>query len=283
MAGATAVTVAGGALRPAAAANGDPLLVGRVALGGANESQTVLKVTTLAASQDSIMAVTDGTTVTTSRRAAFVGISGAALGTGVAGVSTGVGSVGVLGQAETAFGAASNTTHLKLTDASGGLNNLPTTASVLSRPVLPGEVVFDRSFNLWFGTGNGYRKLAGNGSAGAFHIVDPIRVYDSRGVGTLAAATNRIVQITNGGTIPTGARGVLCTLTLTETTGASGFLTITSASAVSTAASSINWFAPGQNLATTVVTALSPTGQVKVWNNSGASSQFIVDVTGYFL
>jgi hypothetical protein len=285
MAGATAATVVGSTTRPAAAAVGDAIAVGETTFGAPSGTTplTTLKVTNLNAGASAIFAVTDGTNPSASRRAAFVGAAGSGLGTGVAGYSTGSGSVGVLGQAETAFGAASNTTHLKLTDTSGGTSSLPTAASIASRTALPGEVIFDRSSNLWLGTSDGYRKLGGTSSAGAFHIITPVRVYDSRAVSVIGSLTNRLVQVTNGTTVPTGARGILCTLTVTSTAGPSGFLTLTSGSVTSTDASSINWFAAGQNLATTVVTALDTSGRIKVFNNSGASTHFIVDVTGYFL
>ena len=66
-------------------------------------------------------------------------------------------------------------------------------------------------------------------------------------------------------------------------TGASGFLTITAGDVASTTSSSINWFGAGQDLANTVVSNLDATGRAKLFNNSGNSAHFIIDVTGYFI
>jgi hypothetical protein len=291
-AGAVALTAINGA-QPAAAANGSPVLLGGSVVGGTNTPQTLLKVTSLEAGASSIFAVTDGTNISSSRVAAVSGVGGGTLvNTGIAGVVSGADSVGVLGQsaAGTGLAAASNTTHLKLTDAAGSITSYPTTASILARTSLPGEIIYDRSGNLWLGTSasvGGYRKLAGASSSGAFHVIAPTRRYDSRpsggGPGPLTAGTNRLVQITNGSTIPTGARAILGTLTITETTGVGGFLTITAGDVISTTSSSINWSGPGQTTATTVVSNLDSSGRIKMFNNAGADSQFILDVTGYFI
>jgi hypothetical protein len=73
----------------------------------------------------------------------------------------------------------------------------------------------------------------------------------------------------------------ILTLTITETTGSAGYLTVHAADdATSPNTSNINWFGPGQTMATTVVTALDVHGQIKVDGFSN-DTHFIVDVTAY--
>lgn len=134
------------------------------------------------------------------------------------------------------------------------------------------------------GTGSAaqFRKLAGPSTAGALHVITPFRAYDSRPT-VLTAGSSRIVQIANGSQVPTGARAVFATLTITNTTGSGGWIATTAGDVPSTTASSINWFAAGQTLATTVLTALDGSGRIKMFNNSSANTDFIVDVTGYFV
>ena len=284
-AGAAAASVVGGMLRPAAAGVG---INGNMQIGNANISttantpQTLLKVSSLASGDSAVFAVSDGSTATSTRRAAIVGAAGTQLDTGVAGIVSGTSGVGVLGQGPIGLLGASNNVHIKLTDASGGFSLLPTTAALLASTAAIGQIVLDRSENLWLGSSGGWKKLAGPTSAGAFHIITPARVYDSRSASKLTGGLTRLIPII-GGSVPTGAKAVMVTLTLTNTDGPSGFLTMTAGNVGSTAASSINWFAAGQNLATTVVSELDSLGRVKMFNNSGSGTDFIIDVTGYYL
>lgn len=284
-AGAAAATVVGGMLRPAAAGTGinGTMQIGTTNLGSAtNTPQTLLKVTGLAASESAVFAVSDGVIVTSNRRAAIVGAAGNQVDTGVAGVASSTSGVGVLGQGATGVLSASNSIHIKLTDASGSFTLLPTTTALLATTAAIGQIVLDKSENLWLGSSAGWRKLAGPSSAGAFHIITPARVYDSRSASKLTGGLARLVPIV-GGSVPAGAKAVMATLTLTNTDGPSGFLTMTAGNVGSTSASSINWFAAGQNLATTVVSELDSLGRVKMFNNSGSGTDFIIDITGYYL
>lgn len=286
-AGAAAATVM--KAQPAAAATGDPILVGQGVGGSANTPQTFLKVTSLAATATAIFAVTDGPEPPANgRKAAIVGVASGNgnVDTGIAGSSTTTSGIGVLGTGRTALAATSSTVHLKLSgpDAFGG--GLPTTAQVLAGQNLLGTIVLDSTANLWLGVGGSHRKLAGPDTAGALHVIDPLRVYDSRGVGILAAGTSRVVPVSGvvvaSRSVPAGARAILATLTLTGTQN-TGFMTITAGNVGSTTSSSINWFGSGQDLATTVVSKLDSAGQAKMFNNSGNASHFILDITGYYL
>ena len=80
--------------------------------------------------------------------------------------------------------------------------------------------------------------------------------------------------------VPATATAVSITLTVTETEGAGGFLAVRPAGTGYAGTSSINWFGPGQNIATTVLSALGGSSQliVRAFN----PTHFLIDVTGYF-
>lgn len=135
------------------------------------------------------------------------------------------------------------------------------------------------------------------GSTG-FVPITPVRAYDSRQAGyavkgPLAPNTDRVVSIKDahdvvGGVIaadvvPAGAKAIACNLTATRTTGPN-FLALTPGDATSYSASAINWIGPGVSIANGLIVATDVDRQVRVWNGNGAgSTDFIVDVTGYFL
>jgi hypothetical protein len=104
------------------------------------------------------------------------------------------------------------------------------------------------------------------------------RVLDTRVTGgKLNASEERIV--------PTGVPGVaaaaVLNLTITETENA-GFLAVFAANVAWPGNSSINWSASGQNVANGVVTAVDPSGQVKI--HGGVSpTHVVIDVQGFFL
>lgn len=302
-AGAAAATVASGSLRPAAAATNDPILVGQTVVGSANTPQTTLKVTSLSSGADAIFAVSDGTTATSSRKPSLIGLSGGSVtNTGVAGLGVGASSVGVLGQSSLGTGmvSASNTTHLKLTDAAGSTTNLPTTASIAARLSLPGEIIYDLGGNLWLGTTaavGGYRKLGGFNTAGSLHTITPSRVYDSRvatpSPGVLAPGNNRLISVadardtstgavTVANIVPSGARAIAYNLTITNTVTA-GFLAVNPGGTTAVAASSINWSASGSTLANGSVVALNTSRQITVVCGGAGATDFIVDIVGYYM
>jgi hypothetical protein len=153
--------------------------------------------------------------------------------------------------------------------------------------LLRGEMRTDTAGNLWFQHTDGANnalKLAGPAAAGVLHVVDPFRIYDSRSVAILSAGTSRVISaITVPGTpVPSTAKAIVATLTLTSTGGNGGFVTITAGDVASTGSSSANWFGPGQTLAVTVISKLDPSGQIKMFNNSAADTHFLLDVTGYY-
>jgi hypothetical protein len=123
----------------------------------------------------------------------------------------------------------------------------------------------------------------------------PVRVYDSRpgppvpaligGDGPLTPGTERTVKIAGLGAIPAAIHAVLANLTVTETVGA-GFLSVFDASVDFPGTSNINWSGNGFDIANSVTSSVSWPfgGQVRVHcgGGLGASTQFIVDVIGYY-
>jgi hypothetical protein len=283
--------------QPAAAATGDPLRLGQGVGGDANTPSTQLKVTSLAPSARSIFAVSDGPEPPTSAaKSAIAGVASgnANVNVGVSASSTvnggsGVAAYGTNGAA--AITAISSSVHLKLSGPGTFGAGMPSTATLLATQNLPGSITLDATNNLWMaveynGSSTSYRKLTGPDTAGSLHVIDPLRVYDSRAVSILAAGSSRVVPVTGvvvaSRSVPAGARAIVATLTLTGTQN-TGFMTITAGDVGSTSSSSINWFGSGQDLATTVVSKLDGSGRAKLFNNSGNASHFILDITGYYL
>jgi hypothetical protein len=128
-----------------------------------------------------------------------------------------------------------------------------------------------------------------------FYPLTPFRAYDSRwpGVGgPILANTSRPVSVkdahdTNTGAVttadlvPASARAVGYNLTITGTSG-SGFLAITPGDEVTFGASAINWSSTGQDLANGGTVGVNAAREVKVFAGFTGSTQFIVDVTGYY-
>jgi len=71
-------------------------------------------------------------------------------------------------------------------------------------------------------------------------------------------------------------------LTVTDTEGAGGFVAVRPAGTPYAGTSSINWFGPNQNIATTVISQLGG-DRLLTMHGGAASTNFIVDVTGYYL
>ena len=155
--------------------------------------------------------------------------------------------------------------------------------------------------DLWYctvdGTPGTWQKLGGPGVAGAFHSVTPGRVYDSRKSsypqnGPLSSTQNRTLSVANSydangvllttNFVPAGATAVMANITIVETVG-SGFLTVNPGGVTTTNSSTINWSANGQILANGLSLTLNASRQVTVVNGSAGSTQFIIDITGYWL
>lgn len=183
--------------------------------------------------------------------------------------------------------------------------------SSLSGPPGPagrtGEFKVDEG-DLWFNTFDDaggsarWRKLAGPASAGTFHAITPFRAYDSRATapapGVLTTGSNRTVSIKDArdgsGTVlqsnvvPAGATAIAANVTVTNTTAAGslgGYLCVNPGGSTSMATSTINWFDTDQKLANGASLTLDADRQVTVvcGGPAGASTNFIIDVSGYYL
>jgi hypothetical protein len=168
-----------------------------------------------------------------------------------------------------------------------------------------GEVVAQpagtNTAHLWFVTSTGsqavLRKLAGPDTAGQLHVIDPVRVYDSRldasnGRGPMTSGSSRLVSVANGidlttgvvsltDVVPAGATAIAYNLTVVDT-GGSGFLAVTAGSSTTFRASSINWSASGQILANGQLAPLDGERRVRIFAGGGGTAHVLVDVQGYY-
>jgi hypothetical protein len=155
-----------------------------------------------------------------------------------------------------------------------------------------GELYEDATGELWLCTAAGspgtWRQIAGPTTAGAFHAISPRRVYDSREVpaGKLAPNEERVLSVATStdGTLDVVApfaTAVTLTFTVTGTEGTFGFVSVRPQGSPYQNTSSINWFGPDQNLATTVVSALGGDRQLSVLG-AVAATHIVVDVVGFY-
>ncbi len=172
----------------------------------------------------------------------------------------------------------------------------------LDRTVGGGNLLAVEDRTLWWNTDDSgsqrWRRLAAPNSAGAFSAITPARVYDSRWSGVAGVTTGvlntgelREISVADGrgptgsvttaNAVPEGARAIAYNLTITGTAGG-GFLAV-SPGGTSTSASSINWAATGIDLANAAIVGTSSTRTIRVAAGGPGSTNFIVDVTGYWL
>jgi hypothetical protein len=134
-------------------------------------------------------------------------------------------------------------------------------------------------------------------SSGGLIPVNPARVYDSRlnmvpdANGPLATNSNRTVSIANardvttgavvGPLVPANATAIAYTLTVANTLG-SGFVAVNPGGVTTISASTINWSGPGALLANTGVVKIDSTRTVTAIAGGGGSTDFIIDVVGYY-
>jgi hypothetical protein len=200
----------------------------------------------------------------------------------------------VRAQGATRVEAQSSRTHLRLGRGSGAWPVPPLSAG-LARAA--GELVFDGS-TWWLcvvsGTPGDWREVAGPATAGSLHILPAaVRAYDSRPGSTPTSVVkgrlfqNQVRTIdlrVGGGLPPTGARAALINLTVTSTSSSGGFLKTFKAGTSVPIASAVNWSTGGQTIANSATVAVSSTGGLSVsCGGNGASTDFIVDVAGYYL
>jgi hypothetical protein len=336
-AAAAAATVAGLALgKQASAANGDTFIIGatntatnttllqggstlRVNNGGSSGRNAAVlggnKLASIYATQSTSNRVgVFGEATGTSGGWGVLGYNSSSSGRGVVGITVGGSGVGVYG--EHADTSTSGTGVLGISRFGDGVVGIGTAADVVAygsgrvrlqgvgntgSPTAPGSlgtIARDSGGNLWYAVANNaWRKVAGPGTAGAFHAVTPFRVYDSRWpseAGRLAADQNRVVSVkdarnlsngavTTANAVPSGARAVVGNLTISGTLAGPGALGVTPGNASALGSSTINWNGPGVLLANGFTCALDSNRQLKIWALGTAGTNFIIDISGYYL
>ena len=110
--------------------------------------------------------------------------------------------------------------------------------------------------------------------------------WTTRAFGPITGGSTRTISVAStvpGGApvVPAAASAVLYNLTVTNT-GAAGFLGLFPAGGTWPGNSSINWTGPGQTVANGGACALGLDRQINV-RSAGGSTDFIVDITAYYL
>ncbi len=230
-------------------------------------------------------------------------------GNGVMGVATttaGGSGYGVWGQTVSGIGVVGQSTAVTGYDfkAAGQGRILVNNHTLIGPPTsgnyLLGELIRDTAGD-WYvcyatGTPGSWRKLGGGTTAGALHVINPTRVYDSRlpgAGGSITSGANRVVNVSNGidlttgavtapNVVPTGATAIAYNLTIAGATSG-GFLAVAPGSATVLGASTINWTAGTPFLANGTLVKLDNQRQIKVFAGGGGTTDFIVDILGYYL
>ena len=171
----------------------------------------------------------------------------------------------------------------------------------INRTYSQGALVVDNTGALWYcvtsGTPGTWRQLSGATTAGAYHPVTPGRVYDSRcaqpspgplssgGVRMLSVAAQRNINtgaVTNANFIPANATAVFANVAVVNTVD-SGYLTINPGGVTTVSASTINWGTSNQTQSNGVSLTLDNARQVTVIAGGPGSTDFLIDVFGYWL
>lgn len=119
---------------------------------------------------------------------------------------------------------------------------------------------------------------------GAFMPLQPARLLDTRGAGSLPVAGGRDVEVPIAGVGGVPASGVSAVVLNVTATGASrtGHVTVYPTGVARPTASNLN-FGPGAAVANLVVVPLGADGRIRVHNGSAAAVDLIADVAGYYL
>lgn len=166
-----------------------------------------------------------------------------------------------------------------------------------------GMIEIDGNEDVWLcvadGTPGTWRKISGPSTAGAFHPIVPIRVYDSRlaaytpGGGTpMARLTQRIISVKDShnaqgaviaaDAVPAGATAVALNVTVASPTGPN-YLAVAPGDATEVYASTINW-PGGFDAANGTIVKIDANRQVKVTcGDQAGSTHVVLDVTGYYV
>jgi len=223
---------------------------------------------------------------------------------GVRGYATGVYGIGVLAsgvQGVVSEGSGAGYAVFAAGNARLGFQRATTRGAPLTGTYSLASVVGDTDGNLFANVASGspgtFRKIVGPATAGAYHAISPVRVFDSRAPqpnpGALSPGEHRTVSVADGrdlvsgvvtaaGVVPVGATAVTCNVTVVNTESPGGFLAVNPGGDTVVAASTINWFGAGQILANAITSALGGDRQLTMIAGS-AGTDFILDVSGYYL
>jgi hypothetical protein len=124
--------------------------------------------------------------------------------------------------------------------------------------------------------------------ASTYTAFGPARVADTRSnhlvgsvLGPLGAHSTTAIQVGGQQKLPSsGMSAVVLNVTVTQP-AESGNLTVFPSDAVQPLASNIN-FVANQPIPNLVIVPLGADGKIKIYNNSGGTVQYVVDVAGYF-
>lgn len=240
--------------------------------------------------------------------AAVSGYAAKRVSVGIAGYASISGGKGVYGHAASGVGvhAESDQTWSLQVGGTGrvyigqAVNVGPPVGNTYSK----GELVRDGNADFWVCTTGGvnsqWKKLAFDAPVAPLppqlHIVEPTRVYDSRlpGFGDrISDGQSRSISVANGidivtgavtapDVVPAGATAIQFTFTI-DAAANNGFLAVTPGDAATFKASTINWSPTTPNIASGSLVKLDAARTVKVFAGGGGSTQFIIDITGYYL
>jgi hypothetical protein len=85
--------------------------------------------------------------------------------------------------------------------------------------------------------------------------------------------------------VPAGATAISCNVTVVNTVGG-GFLTVNPGGNLTVGGATVNWFATGQILNNGVIVQINSTTRevtVIAGGTTGTRTDFVIDVTGYFI
>ena len=230
------------------------------------------------------------------------------------------GTIGVVGQAVAGGSAGVMGTAVLTNTGSGGSFSGPIGATIdgelvtaqllptvggppsgINRTYYQGALVVDNAGALWYCVTSGapgtWRQVSSANSAGTYHPVTPGRVYDSRcpapspgpiqtgGVRLLSVAAQRDLEtgaVIDPNFVPANATAVFANVAVVDTV-ASGFLTINPGGITTIGASTINWGTGGQIQANGVSLTLDNARQITVVVGGPGSTDFLIDIFGYWL
>ncbi|HMJ79071.1 MAG TPA: hypothetical protein VK507_24005 [Iamia sp.] len=301
---------------PAAAADGDELILGNP---NAATSPTALTVTGGPTTYG--LGVIDGTVSDPpAGGAVFAHTAGAQFDTAVWALAEGAGTTGVRADSQDGIGgffttgsadapallAAGFGIGLSAAGVRGQVQMTPETPSPLTFPVegRTGTLYMqagqdEESFidgTLWVcvedGTPGTWRKVAGHNTTGALHLLAaPHRVYDSRPGGIPTAigpktplpagnvARTLDLKVASSG-VPAGALGALVTVLLVNATAGAGNFTIWANDQPKPTANTLVWGGDAGRFTTLAATSLDSQARVKV--DASLQTHVVLDVVGYY-